>query len=113
MQSNVFSGHFLTRAEVAEVVGCAVSDVGRRLDLLAMAARWSGDRLYPAMQFDSDGNPTPHMEELLARLGGAMSDTDLACACTQPAAMLSGRTPLAWLRSGGSVDRAVQYLLAG
>ena len=108
MDMNVFQGHFLTRGEVAQLIGCPSKEVTERADLLAISSQVSGHEIYPAMQFDRDGHPTPGLGRLIEQLHQHFDEVAMTSFCTCPAKTLGGRTPLDFLRHGGSLDRAVQ-----
>lgn len=108
MTYNVFHGHFLTRDEVADLIGCTAGEVTTRPDLVMVHGAIPGNEIYPAMQFDCDGHPTPAIEGLIEGLRPHLADTEIASFCTLPLTQLGGRTPLDFLRAGGRVDTAIR-----
>ena len=108
MTYNVFHGHFLTRNEVAELIGCDASEVDHRTDLVVVHGAVPGNEIYPALQFDHDGIPTPAVEGLIDGLSPHLADVEIASFCTLPITQLGGRTPLDYLRAGGRVERAIE-----
>lgn len=112
MTFNQFSGHFLTREEVAELLDCSVSAVARHDDLVQVSGLHPGEEIYPALQFDPSGSPTPNMGELVRLLGPHLDEREIASFCTYSMRSLGGRSPIEWLRHGGAVESAVQAAFA-
>jgi hypothetical protein len=109
---NEFRGHFLTRLEVADIMGCSADDVSAHPDLLRVPGLYPGEELYPAPQFDHAGLPTPGLALLAVRLREELADREIASFCTHPIRTLGGRSPIEWLRQGGPVDLAAQAAIA-
>jgi hypothetical protein len=111
MTFSEFHGHFLTREDAAQVMHCAPAEVAARPDLLRIEGFFPGDELYPSLQFDHAGAPTPGMHELVEELRGRFGDFEIASFCTQPVLDLGGQTPIDWLRRGGPIERAARLAL--
>jgi hypothetical protein len=112
MTFNVFRGHFLTREEVAKLMGCTSTDVPNRPELLAVHGAVPGNESYPAVQFDADGRPTEAVRLLVEKLSPYLDDAEIASFCTLPMTQLGGQTPIDYLRQGGTVERACRAALA-
>ncbi len=112
MTFNVFRGHFLTRDEVAELIGCSAHDVPARTELIAIPGMVPGGESYPAMQFDADGRPTAAVQSLVERLSPHLEDSEIASFCTLPLRQLGGQTPIDYLRQGGTVERVYRAAVA-
>jgi hypothetical protein len=100
-------GHSLTRDEVAQRTGLAPAEVASSPNLVRFGGRWSQET-YPAAQFDASGAPAPGIADLTAAVAGLLPPGDVAAFVTTPLAALGGRTPIAWLQNGGSVDFLVR-----
>lgn len=107
---NVIAGHFLTRDEVAHLTGMGPRQVSTDASLLRIASRVSNVETYPAFQFDQEGKPACGLEEILVRLGASMGAFEIAALLSMPAAGLGGRSPISWLREGGSVERVIRLV---
>jgi hypothetical protein len=86
----------------------AVSDLARRGRLLALPTR-SGQKLYPAFQFDRSGRPYEAMRPVLAAFGDAViTPHTLASWFRTPQSLLGDETPVAWLGRGGDEETLVE-----
>ena len=112
MTFNVFRGHFLTRDEVAQLIGCTSTDVPNHPELLAVHGAIPGNESYPAMQFGTDGRPTEAVRLVVERLSPHLDDAEIASFCTLPLTQLGGQTPIDYLREGGAVERVCRAALA-
>jgi hypothetical protein len=106
MTFNEFRGHFLTRDEAAEITDCAPSALRAHPDVVSVGGYIPGEELYPALQFDRDGQPTPGLGTLVEQLSQHLADVEIASFCTQPVRELGGKSPIDWLRAGHPVDAA-------
>ncbi len=57
MTFNEYRGHFLTRYEAAQVSHCAPKTLVEHPDVVSVGGFVPGEELYPALQFDRDGQP--------------------------------------------------------
>jgi hypothetical protein len=105
---NEYRGHFLTRLEVSELMGCSPETVARHPGLLRVPGLYPGDELYPSSQFDHDGIPTPGLAELAQALRPELGDREIASYCTLPMRALGGRSPIDFLRQGGQIALAAE-----
>jgi hypothetical protein len=107
---DTYTGHFLTRQEVAELTGLTAAEVAVSPVLLSCGGVL-GEETYPERQFLPGGRPTPAMGQLRAAFATTMAPSDLVAymTSTQPAL---GRSPLEWLQAGGSVDSVVRSAAA-
>lgn len=112
MSFDEFRGHFLTGEETAAVLGCTTAQLAARRDLVKVRTRFGSGDVYPSVQFDSTGAPTPGAERLVDSLRTHLADSQIGSYCTCPSPRLAGLTPLDWLRRGGSVELAVQAALS-
>lgn len=94
----------LTSAEVADLAG------SRAANKAALANRWKqegrifpithhGQTLFPAYQFDSEGQPRPVIAEVLTTLGQQSRDWELALWFISSSGWLGGRRPVELLES--------------
>lgn len=104
MPGPVLVGHFLTRTQVARRVGIATTEVVDRPDLLRIGGTWL-EEVYFAFQLDTSG-VRQSLGTVVAHLRRVFDDEAIADWLVRPHPDLSTTTPLAWLASGGSSDRA-------
>lgn len=89
----------LSSAEVAELVGSKAANKA------ALANRWKqegrifsvtfqGGVLFPAFQFDAEGQPRPVIADVIAALKPTSSDWELALWLAAPTGWLAGRRPV-------------------
>lgn len=82
-----------------------VSKLTGRGSLLALRTE-DGACLYPAFQFDGDGNAPPRLKELLRLLRSAIADDwTIALWLNNPQHILDGRTPIELLWDSNQADR--------
>ena len=112
MTFNEYRGHFLTRYEAAEVSHCAPRALIEHPDVVSVKGYIPGDELYPALQFDSDGAPTPGLGALAQHLSPRLADIEIASFCTHPLKALGGRSPIDWLRDGRPIEIAARAAFA-
>ncbi len=112
MTFNEFRGHFLTRDEAASVSHCSPDVLTAHPDVLFVGGFQPDGEVYPALQFGRDGSPTPGLGALARRLSPRMADAEIASFCTHPLRSLGGKSPIDWLRSGGTLDKAVSAAVA-
>ncbi len=112
MTFNEFRGHFLTRYEAAKLSDCAPATLVRHPDVVSVGGFIPGDELYPALQFDRDGSPTPGLGALAEQLSPHLADAEIASFCTRPLRQLGGKSPIDWLRAGRPVEVAARAAFA-
>lgn len=112
MTFNEYHGHFLTRYEAAEVSNCAPRTLAEHPDVLSVGGFIPGEELYPALQFDSDGSPTPGLGVLARHLSSQLADIEIASFCTRPLKALGGKSPIDWLRDGRPIEIAARAAFA-
>ena len=112
MTFNEHRGHFLTRFEAAEVSRCAPKTLVEHPDVVSVDGFIPGEELYPALQFDRDGSPTPGLGALARYLSAQLADVEIASFCTHPLKALGGKTPIDWLRDGRPLEIAARAAFA-
>ena len=112
MTFNEHRGHFLTRYEAAEVSNCAPKALVQNPDVLSVGGFIPGEELYPALQFDRDGQPTPGLGTLARHLSAQLADIEIASFCTRPIKSLGGKSPIDWLRDGRPIEVAARAAFA-
>ena len=112
MTFNEYRGHFLTRYEAAEVTHCAPKMLVEHPDVVSVNGYIPGEELYPALQFDRDGVPTPGLGTLARYLSPQLADIEIASFCTRPLKSLGGKSPIDWLRDGRPIDVAARAAFA-
>lgn len=100
----VLVGHFLTRNQVARRAGIATTEVLDRPDLLRIGGTWL-EEVYFAFQLDKAG-VRQSLGIVVAQLRRVFDDEAIADWLVRPHRDLSTTSPLVWLASGGSSDRA-------
>lgn len=108
MTFNEYRGHFLTRYEAAEVSHCAPTTLIEHPDIVSVGGYIPGEELYPALQFDRDGTPTPGLGTLARSLRPQLADIEIASFCTRPLRALGGKSPIDWLRDGRPIEAAAR-----
>ncbi len=108
MVFNEYRGHFLTRSEVAQLMGSSPEVVAGHPDLLRVPGLFPGDELYPSQQFDREGLPTPGLAALVEALRADLGEREMASFCTLPMRSLGGRSPIDYLRQGGRIELAAE-----
>ena len=111
MTFNEFRGHFLTVEEAAEIIDCAPGALRSHPDVVSVGGYVPGEELYPALQFDRDGHPTPGLGALVRELSDHLADVEIASFCTHPLRELGGKSPIDWLRAGHPADIAARAAL--
>ena len=112
MTFNEYRGHFLTRYEAAQVSNCAPRTLVEHPDVVSVGGFVPGEELYPALQFDKEGSPTPGLGVLAKDLSPHLADMEIASFCTRPLKALGGKSPIDWLRGGGPVEIAARAAFA-
>ena len=112
MTFNEYRGHFLTRYEAAEVSHCAPKALVEHPDVVSVGGYIPGEELYPALQFDRNGSPTPGLGLLARHLSAQLADVEIASFCTHPLKALGGKSPIDWLRAGGQIEIAARAAFA-
>ena len=113
MTFNEFRGHFLTRHEAAALARCAPAALVQHPDVVSVAGYIDGEEVYPALQFDRDGNATPGLGALADQLAAHLADAEIASFCTCPLRELGGNSPIDWLRAGQPAESALRVAMAG
>ncbi|MEZ5098104.1 MAG: hypothetical protein R2731_19730 [Nocardioides sp.] len=93
-------------SELAELMGTAPANVRRHVargDLRPAGRTPAGEHVFARWQV-SDGALLPHLREVYAELPDDLHPLDVATFMTDPAEALRGRSPAAWLASGGPVE---------
>jgi hypothetical protein len=112
MTFNEFRGHFLTLDEAAAIIDCEPSVLRSHPDVVSVGGYVPGEELYPALQFDREGQPTPGLGSLVEQLRQYFADVEIAAFCTHPLRELGGKSPIDWLRSGRPADIAARAAFA-
>lgn len=112
MVFNEFRGHFLTRYEAAELSDFAPGTLVQHPDVVSVTGFIPGEELYPALQFDREGRPTPGLGALAEQLSPQLADVEIASFCTRPLRSLGGKSPIDWLRAGRPVEIAAKAAFA-
>jgi hypothetical protein len=105
-------GATFTSRQVQDLLGIktrqGVHDLLKRERLLGLDGL-SGQRVYPAFQFNERGRPYAVLPAVLAHFAEAdVSPHTIASWFTSPQALLEGQTPAAWLKRGDPPDQVVE-----
>jgi hypothetical protein len=98
--------------QVADLLGTVttrqgVNDLQRRHRLLGLRSK-SGELAYPLFQL-SDGRPLPGLPQVFEAFKDArLDDWTIASWLVTPQDLLDGDSPSEWLKSGGSVELALE-----
>ncbi|MBB2890042.1 hypothetical protein [Flexivirga oryzae] len=94
-----------TTGQVATKFGMKPANIRRDVSngrLYVAGRARTGEHVFPRWQFTDDG-PLPGLRDVLAALPADHHPLDVAAFMTTPQQSLNGRSPAAWLATGGAV----------
>ena len=106
----VLVGPFWTRAETADYLGIAPSDVRSRDDLLRIEGHWL-EETYPALQF-ADHEVRFEIASVLEFLGDQLPGQAIADWLTRSNEALGALTPMQWFDAGNDINTALNVAQA-
>ena len=110
MSDVVLVGPFWTRAETAQYLGIATSEVPAREDLLRIEGHWL-EETYPALQF-ADHEVRFEIALLVELLDGQLPGPAIADWLTRSNEALGALTPMQWFDAGNDINTALNVAQA-
>ena len=110
MSDVVLVGPFWTRAETAQYLGIATSEVPAREDLLRIEGHWL-EETYPALQF-ADHEVRFEIALLVEFLDGQLPGPAIADWLTRSNEALGALTPMQWFDAGNDINTALNVAQA-
>ncbi len=110
MSDVVLVGPFWTRAETADYLGMAISEVVARDDLLRIEGHWL-EETYPALQF-ADHEVRFEISSVVEFLDGQLPGQAIADWLTRSNSALGALTPMQWFDAGHDLNTALDVAQA-
>ena len=110
MSDVVLVGPFWTRAETADYLGMAISEVVARDDLLRIEGHWL-EETYPALQF-ADHEVRFEISSVVEFLDGQLPGQAIADWLTRSNPALGALTPMQWFEAGHDLNTALDVAQA-